>query len=205
MPSRPTRHPKALTATLLAALLLAGPGRSTRADEPGAVPEDPHRVEGRRLTQRTFGLLSSNLLQAIRVGGTTNALEFCSVHALPLTSTAATNSAATVRRLTHRPRNPANRAADEDLAVIEVFRRDLAPGRIPDPQVRTNRDGSVTFRAAIILNNPLCLTCHGAPGTEVQPATLEALRRLYPDDQATGFRLGELRGIWRVDFPAPDR
>lgn len=201
MPSQ-SLHP---VSSLLAALLLAAQSAPTRAEAPAAAPEDPHLAEGRRLTQRTFGLLSSNLLQAIRVGGTTNALEFCSVHALPLTSAASTNTTATVRRLTHRPRNPGNRAGADDLAAIEAFRRDLQPGKAPAPQVSTNRDGSVTFRAPIVLNNPLCLNCHGAPGTEVQPATLEALRRLYPHDQATGFRLGELRGIWRVDFPASGR
>jgi hypothetical protein len=26
------------------------------------------------------------------------------------------------------------------------------------------------------------------------------IRRLYPADAATGFKLGDLRGLWRVDF-----
>jgi len=31
---------------------------------------------------------------------------------------------------------------------------------------------------------------------------LEVIGRLYPQDEAVGFRLGELRGAWRIDFPA---
>jgi len=27
------------------------------------------------------------------------------------------------------------------------------------------------------------------------------LHTLYPQDQAIGFKLGDLRGTWRVDFP----
>ena len=51
------------------------------------------------------------------------------------------------------------------------------------------------------LGQPLCLKCHGQPEREIAPSTMEVLRRLYPEDRATGFRLGELRGMWRVDLP----
>jgi hypothetical protein len=30
------------------------------------------------------------------------------------------------------------------------------------------------------------------------------IRRLYPEDQATGFSLGDLRGMWRIDFKKND-
>lgn len=33
------------------------------------------------------------------------------------------------------------------------------------------------------------------------PENLAFIRSLYPQDAATGFKLGDLRGAWRVDFP----
>jgi len=27
------------------------------------------------------------------------------------------------------------------------------------------------------------------------------IRQLYPQDEATGFKLGQLRGAWRIDIP----
>ena len=43
---------------------------------------------------------------------------------------------------------------------------------------------------------PLCATCHGE---SIEPTLLEAIRSRYPEDQAVGFRVGELRGLfWAV-------
>jgi hypothetical protein len=41
----------------------------------------------------------------------------------------------------------------------------------------------------------------GEPGKDIEPENVAAIRRLYPQDEATGFKLGELRGAWRIDFP----
>ena len=48
--------------------------------------------------------------------------------------------------------------------------------------------------------NPPCLQCHGTPNQDIAPETLAAIQKLYPDDKATGFKLGDLRGLWRVTF-----
>lgn len=181
-------------------LSLALQAADSPAPPPGTNAPGPQVVLGKELIQQAGGLLSSNLLAAITRGGPTNALEFCSLHALTLTRSVGTNQPVTIRRVTHRPRNPANRAQADELAVLEKFRALLKPGQVPGPLLTTNAAGTVSFFAPIVLNNPLCLNCHGQPRTEVQPATLAAVRRLYPQDQATGFKLGDLRGLWRVDF-----
>ncbi len=51
-----------------------------------------------------------------------------------------------------------------------------------------------------MLGNPLCLQCHGTPNQDIAPETLAAIQKLYPGDKATGFKLGDLRGLWRVTF-----
>ena len=70
------------------------------------------------------------------------------------------------------------------------------------PQTITNQDGSVNFYAPILLAAPVCLQCHGSAVKDIAPATMAAIKKLYPDDKATGFQLGDLRGLWRVTFPA---
>ena len=40
-----------------------------------------------------------------------------------------------------------------------------------------------------------CLTCHGS---SLQPELKAEILRLYPNDQATGFKPGELRGAFTV-------
>lgn len=69
-------------------------------------------------------------------------------------------------------------------------------------QTITNVDGSTSFIAPIVLGNPLCLQCHGTPGEDIDPETLASIQKFYPNDKATGFKLGDLRGLWRITFPA---
>ena len=47
-----------------------------------------------------------------------------------------------------------------------------------------------------------CLGCHG-PRESILPTVREALEAAYPDDKATGFKAGELRGWFWVEVPAP--
>ena len=49
---------------------------------------------------------------------------------------------------------------------------------------------------------PPCLACHGA---SLAPATADELAERYPEDQATGYKLGELRGLfWAEVHSGPE-
>ena len=86
--------------------------------------------------------------------------------------------------------------------VTAAFATDLEKKQPPKPQIVKNPDTSTTLFAPIVISNPLCLQCHGAPDQDIAPATLTAIRKLYPDDKATGYKAGELRGLWSITFPA---
>jgi len=165
----------------------------------GSLAAEPDRLaEGKRLTADAFALLSKNLAEAIAKDGVPGAIGFCSEKALPLTASIGADAGATVRRVSHKARNPKNKPDAAESEVLNAFRETLKAGKAPEPLLR---DG--TFFAPIVLANPLCLKCHGEPGKDIDAETLSALRKLYPRDEATGFTLGELRGLWRVDFAPP--
>jgi hypothetical protein len=44
----------------------------------------------------------------------------------------------------------------------------------------------------------MCLTCHGAT---LAPEVASRIAELYPEDQATGFGEGDLRGVFWVSWP----
>ena len=158
-------------------------------------------AEGKRLTAEAFALLSKNLTEAIAKDGVPGSIGFCSEKALPLTASVDAN----LRRVSHKARNPKNKADAAELEILNAYRETMKAGKPPEPQLRRQADGTETFFAPIVLANPLCLKCHGAPDSDIDADTLAALRKLYPQDEATGFRVGELRGMWRVDFrPAPN-
>ena len=158
-------------------------------------------VEGPKIIAEAFAKLSGALGGAIGKSGPAGALSVCSEKAPQIAKDAGTAHGVTLRRATHKPRNPKNAADEVEKAALEAFIAALAKKEPPKPQVITSADGSRAFLAPIVLGNPLCLQCHGTPGKDIAPETLAAIEKLYPDDQATGFKLGDLRGLWRITFP----
>jgi hypothetical protein len=60
-------------------------------------------------------------------------------------------------------------------------------------------EGGPAFRyMKAIPTGELCLTCHGG---SIDPDLAARIRAGYPKDQATGFKLGELRGAFTLSKP----
>ena len=49
-----------------------------------------------------------------------------------------------------------------------------------------------------IVMQPLCLACHGET---LAPEVAEQIAAEYPEDRATGFRVGDFRGVFWVEYP----
>lgn len=185
----------------------ADPAAGSNPQGASAIPpaiENRVREKGQAIAAQAFGVLSSRLGKAIGEAGFTNAIEFCSVHGITLTASVGVTNEVVLRRVTHRPRNPQNRADTNELAFIRQFEADLANGRTLAPIVATNRPGYFTYYAPIVLNLPLCLSCHGQPGVDIKPDVLAKIKQTYPADEATGFKQAQLRGLWSIDFKRSD-
>lgn len=159
--------------------------------------------EGRKIARATFQTLNSNLQNAISVGGITHALQFCSAEAIPLTDSLSAHHNVSIRRASHKPRNPYNTADLLEAYVIKKYIDKLESNKELQPVTYANKN-SITFHAPIIITNQLCLNCHGQPGKDISESNLATIQELYPEDQATGFSMGELRGVWTIRFPASD-
>lgn len=156
---------------------------------------------GQEITQASFQTLSSNLQKAMSEGGVSNALEFCNVKAMPLTDSLASHYGIELRRASHQPRNPVNEADSLEMSAIKEYIREIEQGRELKP-VTYAHDNTITYHAPIRIQGQLCLSCHGNPGTDINQSDFETIQELYPEDEATGFEMGELRGIWSVQFPS---
>lgn len=168
----------------------------------GAEPtNNPTATRGQQVAAAAFKELAGNLQQAIATGGFTNAIEFCSEKAMPLTLAIAQKEGVKLQRVSHRPRNPANAASDHEQALIRGFQASTNTGAAPKPVVETTATGNEVFYAPIVINNPLCLRCHGDTREEIATDTLAVIRQRYPKDRATGFKLNDVRGLWRIEFP----
>ncbi|MGI9202778.1 MAG: Tll0287-like domain-containing protein [Woeseiaceae bacterium] len=99
-----------------------------------------------------------------------------------------------VGRTSHRLRNPANQASDWVNTVLESY---LEKNTKFEPVVTRLPDSRVGYAEAILVQ-PLCLTCHG---NSLAPEVAARIHESYPADEATGFAVGELRGLYWVEFP----
>jgi len=62
-------------------------------------------------------------------------------------------------------------------------------------------DGKRELRyAKAIVTQQLCVNCHGKP-EDIPTPLLEKIRAEYPEDQATGYSVGKLRGAVVVTRP----
>jgi hypothetical protein len=157
--------------------------------------------EGQKIARATFQTLSSNLKNAMAKGGVEHALQFCNVEAIPLTDSLSNHHDVSIRRASHRPRNPYNTADSLEAQVIKQYIEKLESGTKLQPVTYAD-ENRITFHAPITITNALCLNCHGKVNEDISKENLDTIQELYPKDQATGFAMGDLRGVWTVRFPA---
>lgn len=110
----------------------------------------------------------------------------------------ATKFNASIKRVSDKPRNPANTANEQELKVIEKYKKMVADKAEINPIVEEH-NGGVQFYYPITTNS-MCLQCHGKPAEQINPATLKKLSELYPADKAVGYDIDQVRGIWSIQF-----
>lgn len=153
---------------------------------------------GQEMAMKTKAVLGKYLVTAIQDKGTEGAIEFCSTRAIQITDSMSTVLNSRIKRVADRNRNPLNNTSAEELTYIQEINAVLARKESPKPQLKESADSYTGYYP--ILTDQLCLQCHGDTKTDIKPATLTTLKRLYPGDKATGFKLNELRGIWVVEM-----
>lgn len=155
---------------------------------------------GKKIAAEAFATLSQELVKAMAEGGTAKALPVCHQKAAKLAEELGKKHDAEVRRVTHKARNPKNRATDAEMRILDDYAARIAAGEAPKPLVVREEVKRAVFHAPILLAMDICLKCHGDPSKDMVPEDLALIRSLYPEDAATGFHLGQLRGMWRITF-----
>lgn len=153
---------------------------------------------------RAHGLLAAlraGLLEALTAAlqeGPAKAIDACAVRAPAIARELGTDGA-TVGRMTRRPRNPANAVTGWQEEALGHFEALVAAGAALDGAVfaRVLDDGRIGYAEPLVIGG-LCLTCHGEGLAE---DTTAALAARYPEDRATGYQVGDLRGLAWAELP----
>jgi len=137
-----------------------------------------------------------SLQQALKQGmsiGPAEAVLACQLKA-PKIAEGLSKNGVRVGRTSHRLRNSANLSPDWVQPILKAYLNQ--PSELSPRTVTLS--GNRTGYAEPILIQPLCTNCHG---TEVNPDLLKRIQSLYPDDQALGFKTGDFRGVFWIEYP----
>jgi hypothetical protein len=174
---------------LLAVLLISGAPILSCGTGEGEVSEGEIARAQAALAPFKQGLRDA-LTTAMREGGPELAIPVCQLEA-PEIAASMTTGSARVGRTSHRLRNPENRPAAWTRVFLDEYAANPADQLPRAKRLATDLIGYVEP----IHVQPICLTCHGET---VAPGVRALLQEHYPDDEATGYSNGDLRGLFWV-------
>jgi len=167
-----------------------------KATETGNVIDTADLLQkGDTITALVQKVLLANVMTAMQSGGPVNAVSFCNVHAIPLTDSLAGEYNCIIQRVSDKYRNQANKLSESDADILFKM-SSLSPMK----PVLVSENGRVVYYKPIKIAMPACLKCHGSSGKEIDSKTLEIINQKYPNDLATGYKEGDLRGLWKITF-----
>lgn len=163
------------------------------------------KAHARAMIQAFAKQLQTTLLEAIEAGGPASAIGVCKLEAPMITAKQAADGWV-LARTALKVRNPGNAANEWQRPVLDAWQAQISAGEVADVAaldwaevVETDAGPQLRYMKAIPLGG-VCLACHG-PADQLTPEVTAALAEGYPDDQATGFEVGQLRGAFVVTGP----
>lgn len=171
----------------------------TTSKELTAIEKNEYLTLGDSLSTYVQQKLLKNLTHAIEKYGTSGAVTFCSEQAIPITEQVGAEHNVVVHRLTDKNRNPDNILSSETDKKAWQAINQMMPDKELNPKHWVGKEGDAVFYyKAIPIGMPTCLKCHGNKDTDIDPETFETIAMTYPKDKATGYEMGQLRGVWKI-------
>ncbi len=163
----------------------------TQLDPRQLSEEDQAMLERAQKAQKALGgTLLRELTEAVSEDSYAEAVEVCNVRAPEIAESVRDEQDVAIGRTSFKLRNPDN----EPPAWAEPY----VDRRVPEASVLRS-DDKLAYLLPIRLGQ-MCTGCHG-PADSLAEGVPEQLAEKYPDDEATGFKAGDLRGWFWVEVP----
>jgi Protein of unknown function (DUF3365) len=155
----------------------------------GSIPTESEKSSLLAAKEELFKRLSGRLMAVISTSGPAAAIEVCQFEAKSIAMDVGKGANVKIGRTGVRLRNASNQPPS--------WAQKLVDDRTDTPVfAKLSNDHAVALLP--IKLQAQCLICHG-PSEALAPDVREKLATLYPQDQATGFSEGELRGWFWVE------
>ncbi len=146
--------------------------------------------------------LKSELLSAINDSGPAHAIAVCRTKA-PEIASAYTNAPYwSIRRVSENFRNPDNAPNEHEGEILRQLADSLYSDKTISEWNISGPDSLYAFYKPIRADQ-LCLNCHGQTDN-IDSEILNRIAELYPEDNATGYSKGDLRGMFVVTMQWPE-
>jgi hypothetical protein len=155
------------------------------------IDEDEYKEAGAAAVQTFKKSLKGALLAGLEEGPV-SAISVCQMKA-PELADAASKSGVQVGRTSRKLRNPANAPKPWMEPLLDRYHQDPESR---EPAVVVVDKETVGYVEPIYVE-PVCVTCHGK---NLAPELQAKLDELYPEDEATGYAAGDLRGMFWVEL-----
>jgi hypothetical protein len=156
-------------------------------------------TEARQVSTELAEKVRSLLFREIEKGGFVSAVRVCSELAQQITLQFNARTGHTVRRVSLKYRNPKNIPDEYEREKLEEFNFLNQEKQLSNDYVEVvNEQGQKYLRyMRPLITLPVCITCHG-PKENIPSEVKLILAEKYPDDHATEFLVGDVRGAITV-------
>lgn len=171
-------------------------------EHPGAGWDEQQKVyieNGKKLAMNAGSVLKTRLTVAIKNGGVINGITVCNDVAQELMDSISIADGTKIKRTGIKTRNDKNSPDQDDIGILSEMIKKQKSGSILSP-VAIKQDNNTVKVYVPIITEALCLNCHGKAGQDIKSDVYAVIREKYPNDEATGYSLGELRGAWVIQM-----
>lgn len=166
------------------------PAQEPDKDVVRSAEDDARRAKADEADQMLRKRLMGKVMQTVKEEGFVAAVEVCHGEAAPITKAVGEEMDVKIGRVSDKLRNTDNVGPDWVSPLIEAA-GDEAHYAVQDDVFRA-------VKPLPIAEN--CLNCHGQKD-DLAEGVASALETYYPDDKATGYELGDIRGWVWVEVP----
>lgn len=147
------------------------------------------------------GKLGGALMAAIEKDGVDAGIAVCHEKAPEIAAEVSAESGWEIGRTSLKARNPDNVPNEWESMVLEQFegRKDAGEDIATLEYIEFTPDMIHYMKA--IPTGEMCVMCHGK---DIAPEIQAKLDKYYPDDEATGFEVGDIRGAFTLSKKAPE-
>lgn len=158
--------------------------------------EDAKLTQYRNAVKILGGALLGEMKTALAEGGGLKAIEICHSKAAEIAAKISKEQGFDVGRTSLKIRSDKNAPDAWEKEQLQKFIERKQAGEDPT-KIETGVvvvDGKSRYMKAIPLQDT-CLSCHGG---NVPDELAGKIKELYPNDQATGFKVGDIRGAFTI-------